>query len=72
MREGMNLFHTFAHWLWGNYFYQFADYENPIKYIWRVYKIWGFKCFVKDQFYWPAYKAGFRLLHEVMTGNKRS
>ena len=72
MREGMNLFHTFAHWLWGKYFYPFSDYENPIKYIWRVYKIWGFKCFVKDQFYLPAYKVGFKFINEVLTGNKRS
>lgn len=72
MREGMNMFHTFTRYLWGKYFYPFVDYENPIKYTYRVYKVWGFKYFVKDQFYGPAYKAGFKLLHEVMTGNKRS
>ena len=41
MREGMNLFHTFTHWLWGNYFYPFYDYENPIKYIYGEYIKFG-------------------------------
>lgn len=71
-REGMNVFYAFAHYLWGRYFYPFVNYENPIKCVYRAYKIWGFKYFVKDQFYVPSYKAGFKFLHEFMMGNKRS
>lgn len=31
MRESMNMFHTFAHYLWGKVFCLFVDYENPFK-----------------------------------------
>lgn len=68
MREGMNIFRAFAYYLWGKVSCPFFDYENPFKYIFRVCKAWGLKCFVQDQFYWPSYKAGFKFLYRVITG----
>lgn len=68
MREGMNIFFVFAHYFRCKSFHPRVDYENPFKYIWRVYKCWGFKEFVRDQFYKPAYKDGFRYLKEWITG----
>lgn len=71
MREGMNLFNTFSRYIWKRRFFPNDKTKNPFKYLLDVYKCWGFKCFVKDQFNKSCYIAGFEYLKDVLL-NKRT
>lgn len=64
MREGMNIFFIFTNYLrlkkiGCKYI------ENPFKNLYRVYKLWGLKCFILDNLNLTQYKYGFKNIKEL-------